>query len=356
MSNWKHNAILMSACTSTDYNMLQCMPETKPFVLLSRYGYCRCAVPVRYDQIQFRDLGMRTFSSVTSATNFGHRWTSPQTQFFPLYDEYEGNAYRKYVQMEIEEELGENGTLPLVPLHPILRYHIPVYPLRFGKFINAQMLFGSSQLPLQAENLKWKTLEPWQIRKAVTMMGAEGDVRQRWQLSERQRVRKQLSLQSADDENSDQNQICVLNQQEKDEQKKNQILLLKEIRNKEHEDETIKRFNQLQFDVKEINQQLNDTSDQTFKIISQPQLSLLKRKVKLLATNIYPEITPSNVELTIHQPTIMQLQEQTSPQYQKQNIVLNTLSVDTLEHPITLNSIHHAELQDRLLKIPKEYL
>lgn len=79
--------------------------------------------------------------------------------------------------MEIEEELNESGTLTTTPQYPVMRYHTPVFPLRFGKFFDAQLLGGFSPLPIMAENLRWKTLEPWSIRKVVTMMGVEGDVK-----------------------------------------------------------------------------------------------------------------------------------------------------------------------------------
>ncbi|KAA6308972.1 MAG: hypothetical protein EZS28_056591, partial [Streblomastix strix] len=46
-----------------NYNILQSLPEVKPFVLLSRRGWCACAVPVRYDQIPFRDIEMRISSA-----------------------------------------------------------------------------------------------------------------------------------------------------------------------------------------------------------------------------------------------------------------------------------------------------
>ncbi|KAA6397569.1 MAG: hypothetical protein EZS28_006907, partial [Streblomastix strix] len=141
----------MSACSSTDYNMLQCIPSIKPFVLLSRLGWLSCIVPVRYDQLPFRDLGMRTFSSAVSAANFGNRWINPQAQLFPSYDEYEGIQYRKYVQMEIDEELAETGSLSIIPQYSVMRYHIPVYPLRIGKFYDSQILYGISPHPIQAE-------------------------------------------------------------------------------------------------------------------------------------------------------------------------------------------------------------
>jgi hypothetical protein len=80
--------------------------------------------------------------------NFGHSWVNPQSQLFPDYDEFEGNAFRTYVQMENEEELTETGTLMMIPPHPVMRYHIPVYPLRFGRFINSEVMYGLSPNPI----------------------------------------------------------------------------------------------------------------------------------------------------------------------------------------------------------------
>ncbi|KAA6400783.1 MAG: hypothetical protein EZS28_003687 [Streblomastix strix] len=368
INNWMHNVILMSACSSTDYSSMQCLPAVKPFVLLSQHGCISCSVPVRYDQTPYRDLGMRTFSSSVSAVNCRQVWTNPQAKIFPHYDEFEANKYRKYVQMEIEEELAESGTLATAPQHSVMRYHAPIFPLRFGRYQNTQILYGISPHPLQCENFRWKTLEPFQIRKAITMMGVEGDVRQRWKLSERERVRKLLNLQQSPVEEKEQIQIFqyekekdqlqkhLFKQHENEERKKNLINLLKEIRNKEQDDEVKKRFNQLQLDINEANSYPNNISDQSSTIISTPQMSFLKGRVKSLSTYIYPEITTSNTELTIHQPTMIQLQEQMSPQFQKKNEILKTLTNDTLEHPIPLSNIQRAILQDRLLKLPKEYL
>ncbi|KAA6400565.1 MAG: hypothetical protein EZS28_003902 [Streblomastix strix] len=159
--NWRHYAILMSSCSYTPYNIMQCLPELRPFVLLSRNGQLQCAIPVRYDQTPFRDLGLRSFSSAASAMNFGHSWINPQSQLFPDYDEFEGNAFRTYVQMENEEELTETGTLMMIPPHPVMRYHIPAYPLRFGRFINSEVIYGLSPNPIQAENARWRILQPW---------------------------------------------------------------------------------------------------------------------------------------------------------------------------------------------------
>ncbi|KAA6375987.1 MAG: hypothetical protein EZS28_028486 [Streblomastix strix] len=131
ISNWRHQAILTSSCSSTPYSIMQCLPEIRPFVLLSQNGQCQCAIPVRYDQTPFRDLGLRSYSSISSAMNFGHVWRNPQSQLFPDYDEFEGNTFRKFVLMEIEEELSETGTLMKIPQHSVMRYHIPVFPLRF---------------------------------------------------------------------------------------------------------------------------------------------------------------------------------------------------------------------------------
>lgn len=153
------------------------MTVMKPFVLLSHHGWCACAIPVRYDQTPYRDLGLRTFSSVVNSINCGDWWRNPQASLFPSYDEFEGATYRKYVQMEIEEELAETGTLSIVPQHSVLRYHTPVFPLRFGKFFDSEIILGISPHPLILENFRWRTLQPWQIRKAITMMGVEEDVR-----------------------------------------------------------------------------------------------------------------------------------------------------------------------------------
>ncbi|KAA6384354.1 MAG: hypothetical protein EZS28_020120 [Streblomastix strix] len=357
ISNWRHKAILMSGCSSTDYNILQCIPSIKPFVLLSRHGQISCGIPVRYDQLPFRDLGMRTFSSAVSAANFGNRWINPQAQLFPSYDEYEGIQYRKYVQMEIDEELAESGTLSIIPQYSVMRYHIPVYPLRIGKFYDSQILYGISPHPIQAENYQWRTLEPWQIRKTVTMMGVEQDVRQRWKLSERERIRNLLGLaQNSDDEEKDQQLNATLISNKTKEQKQQLIKLLKEIRNNDHEEDVKKRFNQLRSDLIDTNMIFNESNNQNFKTDSQTQISLLKGKVKSLSTYIYPEITTSNTELTIHQPTMVHLQEQMSQQYQKKNDILLYLTNDTLEHPIPLNNIQKATIQEHLLKLPKEYL
>lgn len=77
---------------------------------------------------------MRTFSSSVSAVNCRQVWTNPQAKIFPHYDEFEANKYRKYVQMEIEEELAESGTLATAPQHSVMRYHAPIFPLRFGRY------------------------------------------------------------------------------------------------------------------------------------------------------------------------------------------------------------------------------
>ncbi|KAA6366355.1 MAG: hypothetical protein EZS28_038118 [Streblomastix strix] len=130
--NWRHYAILMSSCSYTPYDMMQCLPELRPFVLLSQSGLVQCAIPIRYDQTPFRDLGLRTFCSALSSASFGRAWNNPQSQLFPAYDEFEQSAFRTYVQMEIEEELAETGTLMMIPSHPVMRYHIPVYPFRIG--------------------------------------------------------------------------------------------------------------------------------------------------------------------------------------------------------------------------------
>ncbi|KAA6359328.1 MAG: hypothetical protein EZS28_045145, partial [Streblomastix strix] len=320
----------MAGCSSTDYNILQCIPSIKPFVLLSRHGWLSCIVPVRYDQTPFRDLGMRIVSSAVNAANFAHKWRNPQSQLFPSYSEYEANKYRKYVQMEIDEELSEAGTLTIRPKYPIMRYHTPILLLRQGRYFDSQTMIGISPLPLQCENLKWRTLEPWQIRKVVTMFGAEGDVRERWKLSERERVRNQLGLiQIPIKEKKDNNKKLNSKHQQNrtQEQKQNLIKLLKEIRNKEEEEEDVKkRYNQLRSDIIETNSQFNEQSNQPSSIQQPLTIPLLKSKAKLLSTQIYPEITSSNTELTINQPTLIHLQEQMSPQYQTKNEILTRLS------------------------------
>jgi hypothetical protein len=54
---------------------------------------------------------------------------------------------------------------------------MPVFPLRFGRIVDTSVNFGLSPEPLILENLIWRNLVPWKIRKAVTMMGAESDLR-----------------------------------------------------------------------------------------------------------------------------------------------------------------------------------
>ncbi|KAA6385798.1 MAG: hypothetical protein EZS28_018677 [Streblomastix strix] len=272
MNNWVHNSILMASCSSTSFNILQCMPTVRPFVIISRGGLCKCAIPARYDQTPYRDLGLRTFSSAASMMNFGNCWINPQSQLFPDYDKYEYDSFRKYVQMEIEEEITETGTLAVIPPYPVMRYHMPVFPLRFGRYKDAEVMYGISSYPILAENTRWRTLEPWQIRKVVTMMGVESDVRQRWKLSERERIRIKLKLQ-------------------------------------------------VQNDGKQNKQQNFG----------------------------------GHTELTVNQPSIVFLQEQTSPQFQKKSDVLLRLTNDTLQHPIPLNSIQRAVLQKRIMALPKEF-
>ncbi|KAA6399512.1 MAG: hypothetical protein EZS28_004956 [Streblomastix strix] len=211
----------------------------EPFVILTHRGWCACAVPVRYDQTPYRDLGMRNFSSALSAMNCGNLWVNPQAQFLPCYDEFEQNLFRKYVHMEIEEELSESGTISVIPQRPIMRYHTPVFPLRFSRYFDSEILIGISPHPLQCENYLCKTLSPFQIRKVVTMMGFEGDVRHRWKLSERERVRKLLNISDTADEEKEQEQIILYNSAKTKEQKQNLIKLYREIRDKEQEDEFI---------------------------------------------------------------------------------------------------------------------
>ncbi|KAA6360841.1 MAG: hypothetical protein EZS28_043632 [Streblomastix strix] len=155
---------------------MQSLPEIRPFVLISQNGQCQCAIPVRYDQTPFRDLGLRSYSSISSAMNFGHVWRNPQSQLFPDYDEFEGNTFRKFVEMEIEEELSETGTLTKIPQHSVMRYHIPVFPLRFGRFFNSSIMFGISPSPIMSECLRYRTLQPFQLRKVISMMAVENDI------------------------------------------------------------------------------------------------------------------------------------------------------------------------------------
>ncbi|KAA6402726.1 MAG: hypothetical protein EZS28_001749 [Streblomastix strix] len=347
IQNWRHKAIMISSCCVTDYDFLQTLPEIKPFVLLSRRGWFASAVPIRYDQTPYRDLGMRTFSSAASLMSFGHSWINSQAQLFQDYDIFEGDAFRTYVQMEIEEELAETGTLMMIPSHPVMRYHTPIFPMRFGRFYNSEMLLGISPHPLQFENLRWRTLEPWQIRKVISLMGAEGDVRQRWKLSERERVRTQLNLPRPPDEEKAKQQITIFRQQEMEEQKKNIILMLKKFGNQE--DEEKEKSKQLLIDEKDEKISTTTSTIQS-KSNTQTSMNSYKSNINSMQSYIFPEVTGGHTELTIHQPTMSFLQEQMHPQYRRKNTILLTLTNDHLEHPIPLNSTQRAILQKRIPK------
>ncbi|KAA6388963.1 MAG: hypothetical protein EZS28_015510 [Streblomastix strix] len=347
---WMHYAIKMADHTYTSYDIMSCLPELNPFILLSRRGQCSCTIPVRYDQMPFIDLGQRAFSSAVSAMNFGHVWNNPQTKLFPDYDEYEIESFQKYVSMEIEEELAQTGNLSIIPPHPVMRYHYPVYPLRFGRYIDQSVNFGLSPHPLITENLQWRNLEPWQIRKAIAMMGIESDVRQRWVLSERDRVRKLLNL-SVPSELIENQHFPIQEQQDMKVENQNLIKMFKEIRIYDNEDENKEISSQQQLDEKEQKLSSSKKSDQ----ISQSQISLLKNKINSRPSYINPMITTGNTELTIYQHSLSILQEQISPQFQKKNEILNIFTNDAFEHPIPLNNIQRAIFQNRILKLPKAF-
>ncbi|KAA6393021.1 MAG: hypothetical protein EZS28_011450 [Streblomastix strix] len=352
INNWRHNTLMISQCTITDYNILQSLPEVKPFVLLSHRGWCACAVPVRYDQIPFRDIEMR-ISSAASLISFGQSWINQQAQLFQDYDIFERNSFHSYIQMEIEEELEETGTLMMIPFHPVMRYHTPVYPIRFGRYFDTQMLYGISPNPLQAENLRWRTFEPWQLRKVISLMGAEGDVRQRWKLSEREKVRTQLNLPRPPDEEKAKQQIAIFRQQQIEEQKKKIILMFKKFGKEEDE----KKEKNKQLLVDENDKEIASASTSTIQSKSNAQQSMnpYKSNINSMQLYIFPEVTGGHTELTIHQPTMSFLQEYMHPQYRRKNSVLLTLTGDALEHPIPLNNTQRSVLQNRIISLPKEF-
>ncbi|KAA6376514.1 MAG: hypothetical protein EZS28_027958 [Streblomastix strix] len=351
INNWRHNTLMISQCTITDYDILQSLPEIKPFVLLSRRGCVSSAVPVRYDQIPFRDIEMR-ISSAASLISFGESWINSQAQLFQDYDIFERNAFQSYIQMEIEEELAETGTLMMIPFHPVMRYHTPAYPMRFGRHFDSQMLLGISPHPLQFENLKWRTFEPWQLRKIISLMCAAGDIRQRWKLSEREKVRIQLNLPRPPDEEKAKQQIAIFRQQQLEEQKKNLIIMLKKFWNEE--DEEKEKSKQLPVDEKD--EEIASTSTSTIQSKSNTQQSMnpYKSTINSMQSYMFPEVTGKHTELTIHQPTMNFLQEYMHPQYRRKNTVLLTLTSDALEHPIPSNSTQRAVLQNRIIALPKE--
>ncbi|KAA6400049.1 MAG: hypothetical protein EZS28_004421 [Streblomastix strix] len=188
------NSLMMSTHALTPINAMQILPEIPSFVMLSKSGWCARSVPFRYEQLPLRDLSMMTDTLLQLQQNFGNIWIDNQIKLIQDYNSFEEKNWRKYVMSEIRNELEETGTLMLIPKHPIMHYVQPIFPAKNGRFIDGDLVFGLSPLPLTAEFLQARTMDPWQLRKSMTLLAAEDDIRRRWRLSERDRIRKILKL------------------------------------------------------------------------------------------------------------------------------------------------------------------
>ncbi|KAA6390811.1 MAG: hypothetical protein EZS28_013662, partial [Streblomastix strix] len=188
------NALMMSTHALTPINAMQILPEIPSFVMLAKSGWCTRSVPMRYEQFPLRDLSLMTNFLLQMQLNFGHVWKEQRNMLIQDYNQFEEQNWRKYVKKEIKNELEEIGTISLIPPHPVMNYVQPLFPVKNGRFVNGDLIFGISSLPLTAEFLQARTMDPWQLRKCMALIAAEDDFRRRWRLSERDRIRKQLNL------------------------------------------------------------------------------------------------------------------------------------------------------------------
>ncbi|KAA6392167.1 MAG: hypothetical protein EZS28_012302, partial [Streblomastix strix] len=355
------NALMMSTHAITPINAMQILPEIPSFVMIQKSGLCQRSVPMRYEQLPLRDLSVMTGNLLQSQQNFGNIWIDNQIKLIQDYNSFEEQNWRKYVKKEIKNEIEEIGTLMLIPPHPIMHYVQPIFPVQKGRFIDGDLFLGLTPLPQTGEYMQARTVEPWQLRKCMALLAAESDIRRRWRLSERDRIRKQLNLPPPPDtEEADSILIDRRKMKEREMLINSAIASEQLIRETQHA-QYINEHKNNQFDkeASDLIQKRSIFGDKSLhnesfinsftsvftqysKFRSYP-MSSPPAFLEHTRSQLSPDFINLELGLVMRQPFFNSLIQTMQPEFRGANAVLTSIAAGTLRQPIPIRSYSHGD-------------